>query len=198
MRVWCRSILVFVASLIVRRDVAAQSPAVEPELVLGLSLQPDAVKDHGRGGYNFTLFPIGPTAGGALRWRFRDGSSLGARVDGAFFLLGQMSSTTGGPAREDSAPLDKPESLGLLTGVIEWRSSDRVPLPFSIGAGVTRAVSAPRTGRQTTPVVTLGVFRHLTKHTDARLGLSVATNPIGRSWFQLPVAIAIHPAISPP
>jgi len=191
-RVWCRSILVVIASIAVRRDVAAQSRAVEPELVLGLSLQPDAVKDHGRGGYNFTLFPIGPAAGGAVRWRFRGGSSLAARVDGAFFLVGEMDRT----GFDD--PVDKPESLALLTGGIEWRSSDRVSLPFSIGAGVTRAISAPRTGRETTPVVTLGLFRHLTKHSDARAGLSVATNPIGRSWFQLPIGVAIHPADSSP
>jgi len=178
-------ILLLVASSFVR----AQSPAIEPELVLGLALQPDAVKDSAGGGYNFILLPVGPTAGVALRWMLGGGggSSLGVRVEGAFFQLEERDITTIG------TPLDQPESLGLLSATIEWRSPDRSSLPISIGAGATRALSTPRSGRMTTPILSIGILRHLTTHSDLRMAFNAAMRPIGRSWFQLPFAVSIHP-----
>jgi len=190
MRIAPSATLLFLMSSVVVPSLRAQSVdarGVEPEAVFGLSLQPDAVRDVGRGGYHFTLFPVGPDAGVSIRRRLRGGSSLGVRIEAAFFLLGEMDITT------IQTPVDKPASLGLLFAAVEWRSVDRTPLPVSIGVGLTRAVLAPRSGARTTPTVELGVFHRLTKHTDARLALNVLTDPIGRSWFQLPLGVSVHP-----
>ena len=97
--------------------LSAQAYRTSGEVSLGLSLQPDAVKDHGRGGYRFTLFPVGPSVGAAVRQRLSNGSSLGLRVDGSAFLLGQVSIFT------ISTPLDEPDDLVLITTALEWSAA---------------------------------------------------------------------------
>ena len=166
--------------------LSAQANRPSGEVSLGLSLQPDAVQDHGRGGYRFTLFPVGPIIGAAIRQRLHDGSSLGLRVDASAFLLGETSITG------FSLPLDRPDDLVLVATALEWSASPAKRVPISLGAGVVHALIAPRLGRRTTPMVRAALSRRLTRRFDGRAGIDVSLQPIGRSWFQVPVMVSWH------
>lgn len=173
---------------------SAQATATTVELSLGGALQPDAMQDLGRGGWHFTLFPIGPTIGGAIRQWLPAGSSVAIRVDGSLFPLGEIHRTT----LSVGSVTDSPGLLGLVTGALTWESSQNGRAPIYFGAGVAQAVSAPRSGRKTTPIVVTGITRRLTKTADGRVGINLSLRPIGRSWFQLPITVSLHPARSDP
>lgn len=183
-----RSIIGFIGVSVPVGPLCAQGSRNSPEVAVGLSAQPDAMRDHGRGGFHFTLLPIGPISGVGLRHQFEGGSSVALRATGSLFLVAQRSITT------VSAVNDKPASLVLTSGVVEWATSPQGRFQILLCGGSTHAPSMPRVGNATTPLGCAGISRRLSPTADLRATVDIVGRPIGRSWFQLPVAVSFHPS----
>lgn len=134
-------------------------------------------------------FPLGPNVGLGLHGPLANGFDWGVGVEAAYYV--QDATNRNGFSTPDPAGTDPDRGLLLGTAALRIETPRVAATSLFVGAGEAFAISSPRPGDRSSPMVEVGVHPKFDTRASVRFGVQYFVNRVGETRVQVPIRFDI-------